>query len=350
VRFLELLYRIGFFLVIKIKKIFGMHDCSPFKVISVGNLSVGGTGKSVFVQYLTKLFPKNSTAIFLRGYKSEIARSGQSFLVHKKNVGSCGAQLIGDEALMLARALGDPIVVGRNRKKSFEKLKKFCAASRQSNVQYILLDDGYQNMQLKKDCEILLLDGRSPFGNGRCLPVGRLREKDFSRASAIVLTHADKVDQVSLDATKAFLSENGFKERIFYGRHQLYEAIDCKSGKKIGLERVDDSLSGTFFAVAAIGSFSGFLSSLADSGFDIKGHEKYRDHFAYSHNDVASMLKKMRAARCDRIVTTEKDWQKLEPLVGNNKKFFFVVRVKFEFLSREQRSDFFRLLGRELGL
>ena len=116
---LESLYRAGFFVVIKIKKFLGQHDCSPFRVISIGNLSVGGTGKSVFVQFLSKHFPKDSIAIFLRGYKGSISRSGKNVVIHAGNIEQFDVSEIGDEASMLLRAGIPLVVVGRDRKKSF---------------------------------------------------------------------------------------------------------------------------------------------------------------------------------------------------------------------------------------
>jgi tetraacyldisaccharide 4'-kinase len=179
--FLELFYQAGFFLVTRFKRYRG-NKSVPFKVISVGNLSVGGTGKSVFVQFLSKKLDRPS-AILLRGYKR---KNKKNILIDIDNKNKYRPSDVGDEALMFSQKLDSPIVVGKSRIKSVELLKKYCE-NKNKKIKFLLLDDGYQNFQLKKDCEILLLDARAPFDNNHCLPAGRLREKDFSRADIIIL-------------------------------------------------------------------------------------------------------------------------------------------------------------------
>jgi tetraacyldisaccharide 4'-kinase len=330
---LEFLYNIGFSVAIFFKKRRGFFDAKPFKVISVGNLSVGCTGKSVFVLFLSKILGPG--AILLRGYGRKNKKE-KNILVHRGTQG-IDVDSIGDEAMMFLYQGGVPVAVGADRRRSIKLLKKFCEQERRS-FRYVFLDDAYQNFQLKKDFEILLLDARAPFGNGRCLPLGPLREKDASRANVIVLTHADMVAKEEIIA----LQKKYFPTRVFAGRHAVTgvfvpdsnENVDC-SGKKI-------------FAFAGIGSFSGFLESLQKNNLSIVGHKKFSDHALYSVADIEWCVKEAKRLGADAIVTTEKDWQKLRALVMGDldahKNYFYVLRVQFEFLSDTQQDEFVKMV------
>ena len=157
-----------------------------------------------------------------------------------------------------------PVIVGKDRYKSCLLLEKTFGLSKKIAI----LDDGYQNHQIKKNLEILLLDARSPFGNGHCLPAGNLREKDYSRADVIILTHADEIgaDEVCpeqscserLSEIKTKLLPKFDQNKIFCGRH-----------KPLGLFLFDeeqisphDCQNKKFLVLAAIGSFNGFVQSV----------------------------------------------------------------------------------------
>lgn len=321
-------YRFFFCVVLFFKKKFGQHDCKDTKVISVGNISVGGTGKTVFVKFLAKKIGRNSRcAIFLRGYGRDTSGGKESFVVDR----SCfNSRVIGDEACeyLSDSELKDVlIVVGGNRLSSFFALKNYCN-KKKVKVDYIILDDSYQNFKLKKNFEFLLIDARSPFGNGHCLPAGPLREKDFSRANKIIITHSDEVDSISLNALIKELSKKVRKENIVCGKHVT---------KKI--EGVGDWKDKRFLAVAGIGSFSGFINSLDSIGVNLCDHLEYPDHFNYTSLDVEKILKKMKASSCDCVVTTDKDWQKLKFIV-KEKNLFYILKIGFEF-SGGVEIDFF---------
>jgi len=298
----EFFYKVGFFCVVSIKKFLGGYHCSPFKVISVGNLSVGGTGKSVFVQFLASHV--SSCAIFSRGYGHD-----------------------GDEAKMLSQALSVPVFAGKDRVASFGRL-------RGRSVDYIILDDAYQNYQLKKDFEILLLDARSPFGNGHCLPAGPLREKDFSRADTIVLTHADEVDFSCLEKIRKELKHFP-KENVFMGRHEPCRIWRGATGDSV------DVKNKKMLAIAGIGSFSGFLSSLEKFGVCVGSYREYPDHVSYTKSDVEEILAAVKKGACDGVITTHKDWVKLRPLVGERHSLFYILEITFTFLSVEEEQRFF---------
>jgi len=373
--FLEYFYILGFFLVTKVKVLRGGHK-APFKVISVGNLSVGGTGKSPFVAFLVDrlslLRGNNSThvnahkankefaqqtiglrgAILLRGYKK---KSSGSVLLYKDSVPD-DAAVVGDEALMLVKKLGVPVVVGKSRVRSVQLLADFCR-EQDVHIDYLILDDAYQNFQLKKDCEILLLDARKPFENGHCLPAGRLREKDYSRADVIALTHADKAKEGAVSLLKKRLAKTFPIHKIFTGRHGVVglrvATLPCDKGGSLEpcnrgpLMRVVPNKK--MLIVAGIGSFSGFVDSVRQVGIVIGGHAEYPDHHPYTLQDVAQMCEQMRLSQCQGIVTTEKDWQKLRLLVGQQADKFYILEIAFEFLSPKEESDFFDVIERKFA-
>jgi tetraacyldisaccharide 4'-kinase len=328
-RVLEFFYSLGFSVVIFFKKRRGFFDAKPFKVISVGNLSVGGTGKSVFVLLLSKLFA--SGAILLRGYGRRNKKE-KNILVHRGMQG-IDVDSVGDEAMMFLHQSSSPVAIGADRRRSIELLKEFCKQERES-CRYVFLDDAYQNFQIKKDLEVLLLDARAPFGNGCCLPLGPLREKDFSRADVIVLTHADMVTSEKIIE----LQKKLFPIRVFSGRHAVAGVFVPDSNESV-------DLSGKrIFAFAGIGSFSGFLESLQKSNLTIVGQRKFSDHAYYKLSDVEWCVEEMERCGADMIVTTEKDWQKLRPLVCDYKKYFYVLRVQFEFLTDAHKHEFVKMV------
>ncbi len=344
--FLEIFYRAGFFLVILIKKKIGFKKIFRYKIISVGNLTVGGTGKSPFAKFLSENIQGFKGAILMRGYARKREYRKKSLVLHRDSVdfsvNFSVTEKFGDEAVMLAQSLPMPIVVGKDRAASLSVLHNFCkkSESKIGKIDYVILDDAYQNFRLRKDFEVLLLDAREPFGNGRCLPAGPLREKDFSRANVIVLTHADEVSLLNLSSLKSIISKKIYQENIFSGRHSplglfIENKIDVLPDK-----------NKKFLAVAGIGSFSGFIYSLKSCDILVAGEIEYRDHFNYSNNDVLHILHNLKKNDCCGIVTTEKDWVKLSRLrlVKENKSLFFVLRICFEFLSTEENDRFLKLL------
>ena len=163
-------------------------DFPATKIISVGNLSTGGTGKTPVVQWLAKSFADEGVkaAIVARGYGGEY--SGRGAIVSDGEKILLTSQQSGDEAFLHARSLrSTPVVIGRDRVAATRMaIEKFAP-------EIVLLDDGFQYWSLARDFDLVLLDARRPFGNGKLLPSGRLREPQSAlrRASGVLLTRAD---------------------------------------------------------------------------------------------------------------------------------------------------------------
>ena len=339
--FCELMYRAGFFVVCAMKKLRGGKR-AEFFVISVGNISVGGTGKSVFTKFLIESINKYHGAIVLRGHGRHKVKnnSSKSFFASKGNGLLCDAQVAGDEASMFATTLLVPVVVGRDRYQSCEILSAL-----QNKPDYVVLDDAYQNFQLQKDLEIVLLDSRKPFENGHCLPAGKLREKDLSRSDIIVFTHADDITEKQLCEIKKDVLTKISHTKIVAGKH-VYAGLFDSHEKKIAPDFFTNKKVGVF---AGIGSYEQFVESVQKLGVCVSKKIQYPDHHNYTFQDMKTLQKSVSRSECDALVTTRKDWQKIKPLLQNIDTPIFIFDICFEFLSRNDELFFFDVVREMAG-
>lgn len=296
---LALLYGLG----VRLRNIFydtGLlrtHQLSGF-VISVGNLSVGGTGKTPVVMHLAKMLAAKGkkVAVLTRGY----AREGQEpFRVVKAND---SAREVGDEPLLMARTL-DPIavVVGKDR------VQSGTWAIQNLGADTLLLDDGFQHRKLKKDVEIVLLDATHPFGNRRLLPRGILREPASSlhRADGVLLT---KIEQCEITNSESELEE---RLRRLHPRAAIARIAYVPGPlKRLGKE---EALAVSELAGKAVAAFSG-LASPASFRRTLEGlnarivlEKRFPDHHYYTDDEVRRLVEEARKAGAWGLVTTEKD-------------------------------------------
>jgi tetraacyldisaccharide 4'-kinase len=268
----RLLYKVGIFRSEKV----------PLKIISVGNLTLGGTGKTPFVIRLVGILDedlKKKSSVLIRGYGW-------------------------DEQTMLKRKLTDtPIMVGEDRAKSAHKAIKLYGSDT------AILDDGFQHWELERNIDIVLVDSRNPYGNGRLFPRGVLREpKDaVKRASVIVFTKVDK-KSAGLDRIKEeFKKMNGnliFLEAV----HKPVCLYDLKARK----ERALVFLKGKrVILLSSIGDPGYFNDTVRDLGADIAEHIIFQDHHNYDELDAESIVRRCNERKFDFMLTTEKDEVKL---------------------------------------
>lgn len=306
----EWLYRLGLLITRIVHKIF----IAPYRfskpVIVVGNISSGGTGKSVFVSYLVKIVGEHRCGIVTRGYGG----------VGCKHAGIVTVDMVeeyGDEACMLAMHHPSSVVVAARRKRDGLKFLET------TNIDYAIIDDGYQTLGIDKDLTFVLLDGRRPFENGHCLPAGPLREKDVSRAQVVVVTHAAAMTDVERERLRARLKH----PCVLWGKHTFMGLFCPKTGKT----EMSAPKGERFCVVAAIGSITGFLDMLAENNVICVQIHEFADHHTYSVADVAHISAQ---AGDHPFVTTFKDWVKLAKLVPKNEWHRWrVVYVEFSFLS-----------------
>ena len=263
----RLLYRAGLLSSVRL----------PVPVIIVGNLTVGGTGKTPLVIWIADMLRKAgmSPGIVLRGY----AGAGSGVL--EVSTGAIAA-LVGDEAVLLAERSACPVWVGANRVASAQALLRMHP---ECNV--LICDDGLQHYRLARDLEIAVEDGRG-HGNGRLLPAGPMREPG-NRAVEVTVVNAPESHSLPL--------RNGRVLRMTLVPGQLRRVGNHATGPtQVAL----DSLKGKrLHAVAGIGNPERFFEMLGAMGLDAKGHA-FPDHHAYKTADLEF-------PDCDAVLMTEKD-------------------------------------------
>ncbi len=275
-------------------------------VISVGNLTVGGTGKTPLVGFLAQILKKAGyqPVILSRGYK----RSYKSavLLVSDDREVLCGPEECGDEPYLLARKLeGVPVVVGNSRYQAGRLLE-----DRYPNLIYVL-DDGYQHIQLKRNLNILILDATDPFGGHHLLPAGRLRESTqaLARADAIVITRSHIPSET--EDLEEHIRRWSPRVPISYFHHDVTALYDARTGTRF---QARDFLGSSVIALAAIGSPHVFLHDLEHYQMKISDQFMFRDHHPFSQPELDRVLKRLEEVQARAVVTTEKDAVRLQEL------------------------------------
>ena len=286
-------------------------------LISIGNITAGGTGKTPITIFLAKqlLKKEREIAVIARGYK----KKGNGFLVSNKREILLEPGESGDEAGLLAKNLsGIPILIGRNRK----ELTKIALNNFKADT--IILDDAFHYRYLKKDCEIVVLDSTNPFSNKRLLPAGLLREplSSLKYADCFWLNHINLVDQEKLDGLKKSLKEINPGANVVESFYQPVSLVDS-SGK---VSEISAIFGKEVWLLAGIGNPSTFENLVKDLGVKIKGKSFFHDHHWYKNRD----LKKISRKDFDILLTTEKDLIKLKELVFPKPILALRIEVKIK--------------------
>ena len=269
-------------------------------VISVGNLTMGGTGKTPFVAHLARRFrfEGRRPAVLSRGYGR---RSGGVVVVSEGNGPLVSPEEGGDEPVALASRLPGVVIVVANRR------VEAAAAAERLGADIFLLDDGYQHLAIQRDADLLLLDARDPFGGGGFPPRGRLREplSALARADAFVFT------RVALGAPSALalstLERWNPGTPVFTARLKAAGLYD-EGGTLIEGSSLTDR---SFLAVCGLARPAGFAATLAELGMTPGETVVFRDHHRYTDRDVARIHRTADAAGASWVLTTEKDAVKL---------------------------------------
>lgn len=277
----------------------GWYDVNPGRradrpVISVGNLSAGGTGKTPAVVHLVTCLKDagRRPAIALRGYKSATANPADS-----------------DEALQYQRLLpGIPLAVGKDR---LAEIKVLLTTSKGSAVDCIVLDDGFQHRQLRRDCDLVLVDAtRNPFLDHQ-LPAGWLREpvQGLRRADAVIITHAESVSPSALASLEGSIADATGKPPLAVTRHTWTAIL---TGEGTTLRTLPSTfLKGRRIVLAcAIGNPAPFLRH-AQSQATVATSFLLPDHDPFSQQTAITIRNAAKTSDADAILITEKDWSKL---------------------------------------
>ncbi|HOK52977.1 MAG TPA: tetraacyldisaccharide 4'-kinase [Armatimonadota bacterium] len=277
----------------------------PCRVVSVGNLTFGGTGKSPTVRALcSKLMERGvRPAVLSRGHGGRLSNVGAIVSDGTKRL--LDAVDCGDEPALLADSLpGVPVAIGKDRKKAGWMLIE------QFNPDLIMLDDGMQYWQLHRDFEIVLMDAQRPFGSGKVLPAGNLREpvSGLSRADAVVITGMEVFDSDKRWDSPTVLSKLPDGVEVFQARRQPVAVIDCATNER----KPVSVLNGLpVVAVSGIANPMSFETMLARCGADIRESVRFGDHCAYSTVEVDIVRRAIAETKAEVVITTVKDAVKL---------------------------------------
>ena len=283
-------------------------------VISVGNLTTGGTGKTPVVAGLARRLVGLGLrpAVLTRGYR----RSGAA---------------ISDEAEALREALGPgvPVLVDPDR------VACACRAlATDPGIDVFLMDDGFQHRRLARDFDLVLVDATNPFGFGRVLPRGLLRESisGLRRASAILLTRADLVSAEQVAGCLDRMTRVSPTTPIFRSSHALAELRAVRGATP---DKASPAL-----VVSGLANPAAFEDMLRRSGLVLADALRFADHHAYATRDIDTITRAARAGGAAWIVTTTKDWVKLRPLADRLETPIAVAELTLRF----HGDDFARLM------
>ena len=307
----------------------------PCKVISIGNITVGGTGKTPMTIHVAGEFKRAGFKVVIvsRGYKGGAEKHGG--IVSDGRTLYMDAEQAGDEPFMIAcRLKGVPVVVGRNRfAAGMLAISKF-----QPDV--IVLDDAFQHLKLKRDIDLVLLDHMRPFGNSHLLPRGVLREpvSSLSRGAACVLTRCRSGAEKATMSASAEIQTLIPGIPVFTSSYVPYWYV-VRRGAQKSFEAGPDIFSPKdleqfkhrkVFCFSGIACNDDFQHTVKELGFNVTGLVEFSDHHRYTAKDLTTILRCAGDAGADRLITTEKDHARIafkDPLPME----LIVVGVKVSF-------------------
>jgi len=281
-------------------------------VISVGNLVLGGTGKTPLVIYIAKLLQqqKRNPAILSRGYKG--SASALINVVSNTTTLLLDAAEAGDEPRLLAERLpGIPVITGRNRFIT----GRFARDS--LGVDTLILDDGFQHLGLKRDVNLVLFATPEILGNGRVLPGGVLREplSALERADAFIITGGDNM----LDSdTQKFIAqlETQYPEKpVFTTGYEPGKMLFVIAKGKNDTIELAEARKISLYGFCGIARPESFKKTLENSAMNLNGFQAYADHHAYTGAEIESLLLAAKNSGAGGLITTEKDLVKLYPFL-----------------------------------
>lgn len=297
----------------------------PCRVISIGNITVGGTGKTPATIALAEEAKRRGfrPVILTRGYKG--SAKGPCFVQDAgcEESTSCILNyasfiLYGDEPVLMAERLKDvPIVKGADRYEAgLFALQNLNSELPTPNSQLLfILDDGFQHWKLYRDKDILLIDSGNPFGDRALLPLGKLREPlgAIERADIIVLTKCKGPDGFQSREIEGIIAEiKKYNEHapVFLSGHSMV-TISLQNGEKISPDRFKGR---KVFGFCALGNPDSFRDTVVAAGAVITGFRTFRDHYKFSVADMAKIKEEAAKSGAEWIVTTEKDMIKIRSL------------------------------------
>jgi tetraacyldisaccharide 4'-kinase len=317
-------------------------------VFCIGNITTGGTGKTPLVVWLYKLITQNSKlknqnyrcAILTRGYKAR-AQENEHFK---------------DEIAILTDSCPDAEVIVNP-----DRLAGAAEATDKYSAKVLIMDDGFQHRRLARDLDIVAIDATQPFGYGKMLPAGLLREpvSSLKRAGAVVITRCDQVTEAQLSELEQKLREINpdiivacsihapvrmeYEPSVIPAKAGIHKANKEKDSCSPRNDNVGQLKGKKVFAFCGIGNPYAFFNTIKDIGAKLVGSKAYNDHYHYTDACLTEISEQAQESGADLILTTQKDWTK----VISNPKFsileskshppFAYLAVEIKFLSGEDK-------------
>jgi tetraacyldisaccharide 4'-kinase len=278
-------------------------------VISIGNITTGGTGKTPLVIWLCRMLEKKGIkcVVLTRGYKAEHGN-------------------VGDEAAILAKACGGAKVVVDS-----DRVAGAAKAIKEHDAEMLVMDDGFQHRRLERNLDIIAIDATRPFGYGKILPAGLLREpkRSIRRADAVVITHYDQTTSVSVARIEREVS--AIKPGIPIAKAIHKHPFAKETGGAIF--DMDELRKKKIFAFCGIGNPDAFITRLREYGMTLVGSKIYNDHHNFSESDIEVIYEEAMEAGAEMILSTEKDWVKTAlPAQRLDDIGFAYLAVELEFI------------------
>ena len=277
----------------------------PEYVISVGNLTTGGSGKTPLTAEIAKTLQIKGfrTAILSRGYGGTLSQKNTNVIADGEKI-YYNAQEAGDEPYWLAKnTYGSRIITGKNRYKSA------LFAEKNLGVDVFILDDGYQHLPLHRNLDILVIDYVNKFGNNQVLPAGPLREplSEIRRADKIVVVNKKPHDEQEVKDCRAYaryLAEK-YDKQVFVCNMKPLGIFNLMNGDPL-------PYNSKIFAFSGIGQPQSFFDNIENSGYNLIKTKTFDDHYLYQEYDFMKILADSKECGADAIVTTEKDAVKIQ--------------------------------------
>jgi tetraacyldisaccharide 4'-kinase len=295
-------------------------------VVSVGNITWGGTGKTpIVIELLNFLEKKNlKPAVLIRGY----SRKNKNPLILKNGTTVVNISDTGDEALLIAKSVPQAsVIIGADRYGNALKFES------ETNPDVYVLDDGFQHWNIQRDLDVVCINAANPFGNGMLIPVGILREKPkaLSRAGIIIITNSDMVLNDELQKLEKTIFNISGKEpyATFYGGFE-YKTVDLTRDFNVEFLKKSE-----VYSLSAVGFPNGFKNSIGKSGIKIKGSVVLRDHKSYTDEMLEKIINQN--GKNSYFIITAKDAVKFQNINADIKEKFAVLVVKPQFIARKKQ-------------
>ena len=299
------------------KNIFSGHHVNA-AVISIGNITAGGTGKTPIVAWICNEITKNpkfldknyKTAILTRGYKS-----------NNKNVD--------EPAVLVENCPNTNVIINPDR------VAGAAQAIGNYNANVLIMDDGFQHRRLARNIDIIAIDATCPFGYDRIIPAGLLREpiNSLKRAKAAIITRCNQVSEAQLCEIEQKMRKINSNMIICRSIHQpVY--IKTIDNRQISLESFKNK---KVFAFCGIGNPDSFITSLKSMSYDVIGSDIFNDHYDYRDDCLAEINKQSQNLGAELILTTQKDWTKIHFQETAQNMPLGYVAIEIKFLSGEDK-------------